>query len=153
MPEQPPTDSADHAENFAHRYAEDLVIVAGQVMMDLGIPNDQMGARDPDRNSERHSFFPGDRSGGCISPAGQITLDSAVMNPHAMDGPYGEECGHLWRKSRLTDRMQAVIAHEMAEHVYGDHELAPIAAPETELPISHRARGILRAMESGWRGK
>lgn len=151
--DQPPTDPADHAEDFSRRYAEDLDIVAGQVMMDLGIPNNQMGARDPDRNSEHHSFFPGERSGGSISDAGQINVDSAVMNPFAMDGPYGEECGNLWRKSRLPDRIQAIIAHERAEHEYEDHELALIAAPDTDLPISQRAREILRAMESGWKSR
>ena len=41
----PPTHPAEHAQDFSRRYAEDLEIVAGQVMMDLGIPDDQMGAR------------------------------------------------------------------------------------------------------------
>jgi hypothetical protein len=49
--------------------------------------------------------------------------------------------------------MEAIIAHERAEHEYGDHELALIAGPETDLPISERAREILRAQESGWRGR
>ncbi len=150
--DKPPTDPADHAEDFSRRYADDLDIIAGQVMLDLGIPNDQIGARDPERNSEHHSFFPGERSGGSISPAGQITVDSAVMNPNARDGPYGDECAKLWRESKLPDRIQAVIAHEKAEHEYRDHELALIAAPATELPISQRATEILRAMEAGWRG-
>ena len=45
----------------------------------------------------------------------------------------------------------AIIAHELAEHQYnGDHELALIAGPETELPISHEARELLRQMERGW---
>ena len=153
MTDTPPTDPADHAENFSRRYAEELDIASGQVMMDLGLSKDEMGARDPSRNREHHSFFPGERDCGGISPMGQINLDSGVMNPAAMDGPYGEECSALWRKSRLRDRMQAIIAHEKAEKEYGDHELALIAAPETELPISHRAREITRAMEKGWKGR
>jgi hypothetical protein len=52
----------------------------------------------------------------------------------------------------LPDRIQAIIAHEKAEHEHDDHELALIAAPETDLPISKRAKEILRAMESGWKG-
>jgi hypothetical protein len=71
----------NHAEDFRRRYAEDLQILAGQAMMDLGIPDDQMGARDPDRNRERHSFFPSERTGGSVSPAGRVTLDSGLMNP------------------------------------------------------------------------
>jgi hypothetical protein len=147
-----PADPADHALEFAHRYAEDLDIIAGQVMLDLGISDNQIGARDPERGGEHHSFFPGESSGGSISPSGQITVNSAVLNPIVMDGPYGEECGQLWRRSRLADHIQAIIAHERAEDEYGDHELARIAAPETMLPISQRARMILRAMESGWSG-
>jgi hypothetical protein len=153
MTEKPPSDPADHAADFSRRYSEDLDVASGQVMIDLGLADNEMGARDPDRNREHHTFFPNERSCGGISPAGQINLDSGVMNPAAMDGPYGEACGELWRKSRLRDRMQAIVAHEKAESEYdGDHELALIAAPETELPITRRARAILRAMEAGWKG-
>ena len=151
MNEKPPPDPADHAEDFSRRYARELEIASGQVMIDLGLSAYQMGARDPDRNSEHHTFFPGERSGGSISPAGQVTLDSAVMDPLALDGPYGGEAGALWRKSRLRDRMQAIIAHEMAEHEHDDHELALIAAPDTTLAIGRGARELLRRMENGWK--
>jgi hypothetical protein len=56
----------------------------------------------------------------------------------------------MWRRTRINDRAQAIIAHELAEHEYGDHELALIAGPETELPISRAARELLRQMEKGW---
>jgi hypothetical protein len=154
MPDRPPTDLADHAEDFSRRYSDDLDIVAGQAMMDLHIPNDQIGARDPDRNREHHSFFPGDRTGGSVSPAGQITLDSGLMNPDLMAGAYDEETREVWRHTRIGDRAQAIIAHELAEHEYrGDHELALIAGAETKLPISHAARELLRRMESGWKNR
>src|SRR3954465_2870002 len=113
MPEQPPPDPADHAQDFARRYAEDLDIVAGQAMMDLGIPDDQMGARDPDRNREHHCFFPGDRTGGSVSPAGQITLDSGLMNPELLAANYDEATQEKWRRTRIKDRAQAIIAHEL----------------------------------------
>jgi len=45
--ERPPTDAADHAEDFARRYAEDLDIAVGQAMIDLGLTDFQSGARDP----------------------------------------------------------------------------------------------------------
>jgi hypothetical protein len=154
MPEKPPTDPADHAEDFSRRYAEDLDIVAGQAMMDLGIPDNQMGARDPDRNREHHSFFLGEGTGGSVSPAGQITLDCGLMNPELLTAAYDEPTQKLWRGTRIRDRAQAIIAHELAEHRYdGDHELALIAGPETDLPISHAARELLRQMERGWRGR
>jgi hypothetical protein len=51
MTERPPSQPADHPEDFSRRYAEDLEIVAGQAMMDLGIADDRMGARDHTCNS------------------------------------------------------------------------------------------------------
>jgi len=153
MTEKPPKDPADHAEDFSRRYAEDLDIVAGQAMMDLGISNGKMGARDHTRRSEIHSFFPGDREGGTVSHAGQITLDSGLMNPELLAN-YDGETRKAWQRTRIADRAQAIIAHELAEHEYsGDRELALIAGPETKLPISHAARELLRQMERGWRGK
>jgi hypothetical protein len=148
-----PADSAEHAVDFSRRYAEDLEVVVGQVMMDLDLTRHEMGYRDPLRGLKHHTFYPSERTGGSISPTGQITVDSGVMNLEGMDKPYGEECGKVWRQSRLPDRIQAIIAHEKAEYEnHSDHELALIAAPETKLPISHGAREILRAMESGWKG-
>ena len=154
MTEKPPRDPAEHAEDFSRRYAEDLDVVAGQTMMDLGIPNDQMGARDHTRGSQIHSFFPSDREGGTVSHAGQITLDSGLMNPDLLSEGYDEQAQKAWRRTRLADRTQAIIAHECAEYEYGrDHELALIAGPETTLPISQAARELLRSMEKGWRGR
>jgi hypothetical protein len=152
--EKPPTDPADHAEDFSWRYAEDLEIDVGQAMIDLGLDGDEMGVRDPVRGLERHTFIPHEGDCGSVNHLGQINVDSGVMNPAVMDAPYGEACGKLWRRARLLDRIQAIIAHERAEHEYGHvHELALIAAPETKLPISHAARELLRAQESGWKGR
>lgn len=153
MPDKPPFNPADHAEDFGRRYAEDLDIVVGQAMVDLGVSDDQMGARDPDRNREHHSFFPGDRTGGSVSPAGQITVDSGVMNPALLDRGFDEETQALWRRTRLRPRVEAIIAHELAEHEYRDHELALIAGAETELAVSTEARELLRRMERGWRSE
>ena len=76
------------------------------------------------------------------------------MNLAAMDDPYGEACGKVWRKTCLKDRIQAIIAHERREHEYGgDHELALIAATETKLPISHAALELLPAQEAGWKSR
>jgi hypothetical protein len=113
-----------------------------------------MGARDPDRMSEHHCFFPEDREGGTVSIAGQVTLDSGLMNPELLTQNYDEETRRHWQRTRIGDRAQAIIAHELAEAEYEhDHELALIAGPETKLPISHEARELLRQMEKGWRGR
>ena len=154
MFEAPPPDHADHAEDFSRRYAEALDIAAGQVMLDLGLADEIIGARDPDRNREHHSFFPSERTGGGVSPAGQVNLDSGLLNPDLLADAYDEAAQSAWKRTRIKERAQAIIAHELAEDEYrGDHQLALIAGPETELAISHAARELLRAMEKGWRGR
>ena len=45
MLETPPPDPADHAEDFSGRYAEALDIAAGQVMLELGSADNEMGSR------------------------------------------------------------------------------------------------------------
>jgi hypothetical protein len=75
------------------------------------------------------------------------------MNPDLPANYDDEATQELWRHTRISDRAQAIIAHELAEHEYGDHELALIAGPETTLPISHAARELLKAMERGWRSR
>ena len=122
-------------------------------MLDLGLANTEMGARDATRNLEHHAFYPHEGDCGSVNHQGQINVDSGVMNPDAMEKPYGEACGEVWRKTGLRARIEAIIAHEQAEHQHGgDHELALIAAPETKLPISHATRHLLRAQEAGWQG-
>jgi hypothetical protein len=54
--------------------------------------------------------------------------------------------GKTWSSSRLRDRIDAVIAHEIAEAKTGSHEAAEAMAAETDLPVSTGARRILRAM-------
>lgn len=154
MSDKPPTNPADHAEDFSRRYADDLEIVAGQAMMDLGLADDQMGERDHTRGSQIFSFFPGDRQGGTVSHAGQVTLDSGLMNPDLLKDDYDEVAQRAWQRTRIGDRAKAIIAHELAEHEHGgDHELALIAGPETKLPIGYASMELLRKMESGWRGR
>jgi hypothetical protein len=67
-------------------------------------------------------------------------------------GQTDQSAQRTWKRTRLKDRVQAIIVHELAEHEYGDdHELALIAGPVTELPISHAARELLKRMEAGWK--
>ncbi len=62
------------------------------------------------------------------------------------------QAGAVWAKSRLRDRIDAVIAHEDAESLTGDHNLAEAVAPGTTLPITDGARQILRAIRGKLRG-
>src|ERR1700722_13241327 len=76
-----PADPADHAEDFAHRYAEPLDWLAGIHMEELGIPNDRIGSNDHHRRLYGRAFNPFERDGGGISPGGRINLDSGSFDP------------------------------------------------------------------------
>jgi hypothetical protein len=149
-----PADPADHAEDFAHRYADKLDWLAGIHMEEHGIPNDRIGSNDHDNGLIGVAFDPYERDGGGVSRAGQINLDSGSFNPDLLTKEYGKKAGTLWAKSSLDDRWQALEAHEDMEWRMGwDHDLALQKAPETDLPISDHARRILFEMRRGWRGR
>jgi hypothetical protein len=149
-----PADPADHAEDFAHRYAEPLDWLAAIRMEELGIPSERIGSSDHRHGLAGRAFNPYERDGGGISPGGRINLDSGSFNPNQITKQYGKRAGKLWAKSRLRDRWDALVAHEDAEwRMGGDHDAAVRVAPETELPISDRARQILVEMRRGWRGR
>ena len=81
------------------------------------------------------------RQGGNIT--GGITVNSGVLNPDLLKGSKG---GKAWAEESLKSRIDAVIAHELAEHRTGSHEQALAAATRTELPVTKGARRILRGM-------
>jgi hypothetical protein len=70
-------------------------------------------------------------------------VNSGVLNPELLKGQKG---GRLWRKARLRDRIDAIIAHEWAEAQYVNHEAALEAAARTRLPVSRGAKRSLNAM-------
>lgn len=144
MPDRPPPDPADHAEDFARRYAQELDYLTGDRMMELGIPTGQVGSRTP---GQGHAcFIPDERTGGGNDPAGGLTLDSGVLNPELLGTLPGNQ---EWAKARLRDRFDAAIAHEHEEaRRGGSHVEALRHAPDTELPIREGARHILRAMRT-----
>lgn len=144
---QVPTDPAMHAADFAKRYAEPLDYHAAQTMLDLGVPPEKIGDSDMEHGIRHAAFHPHRKEGGTVTPDGRIILDSGVMNPERLTAIYGPEAGKVWAASSLKSRMQAVIAHELAEYETGSHEAALKAAPETRLPIGEGARRILRAMQ------
>ena len=142
MPDKPPSDSADHAEDFSHRYADVLDYLAGDRMTELGIPTDKIGSRTPGHGHA--TFIPQERSGGGNDHLGGLTLDSGVFNPELLGTLPGNQ---EWAKARLRDRFDAAIAHEHEESRRGgSHVEALKHAPDTELPIREDARHILRAM-------
>ncbi len=138
---QPPSDPADHAEAFAHRWADRLDEYCVTRIDQLGIPHEKNGERHPRIKGKWRSFVPEERTGGFILKG--ITVNSGVLNPDLIKSQKG---ARIWPMARLRDRIDAIIAHEWIEHDLRDHEAALKAAPKTDLPISDEARRILRAM-------
>jgi len=141
MTEKPPTDAADHAEDFARRWADKLDEYCAIRMDQPGIPNDKNGEQDPNLPKTWRAFVPEERTGGYTSRG--ITVNSGCLNPELLKGKKG---GRIWPKSRLRDRIDSIIAHEWAEDQTLDHDEALKAAAKTELPVSDGAKWILRAM-------
>jgi hypothetical protein len=142
MPDKPPPDPADHAEDFSHRYAQEMNYLTGDPMTELGIPTNKIRYRPPGQGHA--TLIPSERTGGGNDPAGGLTVDSGVFNPELLGTLPGNK---QWAKGRLRDRLDAAIAHENEDaRRGGDHVEALNHAPDTELPISRGGRHILRAM-------
>jgi hypothetical protein len=141
MSDKPPPDPADHAQDFAQRWADRLDQYAALRMEELGIPSDMIGSDDRFRGKTWHAFDVEERTGGFITTG--ITVNSGCLNPDLLKGEQGSR---IWPTARLRDRIDAIIAHEYEEERVGTHEAALKAAPKTALPISDGARRILRAM-------
>ena len=141
-------DPAEHAQDFAHRYAVPLDLYSSIRMQELGIPEDRIGSSDHDHGIALCAFNPHERTAGGLATGGRITVDSGVLNPEQMsylEPPAPEACRH----ARLRDRIDAAIAHEDMEYRAGSHDAAVEFAPETDLPIGGRPRALLRAIRMG----
>jgi hypothetical protein len=139
--------------DFSRRWADRLDEYCAIRMEELGIPPQRIGASDPRHSIAWCAFNPHEDTGGSISMGGRINVDSGVFHPDLMTKPYGRKASKVWAKSRLRDRIDAVIVHELNEADHTSHEAALMAAPATTLPITDGARRILRAMERGWTGR
>ena len=146
-------DPAAHAIDFSKRYVEPLDQYVTVRMEDLGIPKDRIGSSDHDHGIDWCAFNPYEDTGGGVGTEGQINVDSGIFDLELLTQSYGKKAGKLWARSPLPDRIDAIIAHEISEADHATHEAALKAAPQTEMPITHRAREILRAMERGWKGR
>ena len=146
-------DPAAHAIDFSKRYAELLDQYVTVRMEDLGIPKDRIGSSDHEHGIDWCAFNPYEDTGGGVGAEGRINVDSGIFNRELLTECYGKKAARLWARSPLRDRIDAIIAHEISEADHATHEAALKAAPQTEMPITHRAREILRTMERGWTGR
>jgi hypothetical protein len=136
----PPSDPADHAEDFAHRYEFPLDQYCALRMQELGIPKHLFGATDFDGDGRWKAFIAHEREGGNITDG--INVNSGVLNPELFRG----KGSRAWSKARLRDRIDARIAHEYEEDRLGSHEASVKQAMTTLLAISGAARRIPRAI-------
>ncbi len=118
-------------------------------MSEAGIPDHQIGAPDYQRGGIKHAFLPGEIIGGSHGTGRRLFVDSGTLNPEPNAEDIGPEASRLWAKSRLRDRIDAVIAHEHLEAQGVSHHEVVQRAPDTELPITENARRILRSMAEG----
>ena len=112
-----PADPADHAEDFACRWADKLDQYCVNRMQELGIPDDKNGAPDFGGDGRWLAFQARDRSGGNITTG--VVVNSGCLKPELLKG---RKVGRIWPKARLRDRIDAIIAHEWEEDRLGSHE-------------------------------
>ncbi len=141
MTDKPPTDPADHAEDFAHRYEFPLDQYCAIRMAELGIPEHLHGATDFSGDGRWKAFIAHGRSGGNLTDG--ISVNSGCLNPELLKGNPGVR---VFAKARLRDRIDAIIAHEYEEDRLCTHEAALKYGAKTALPVTDGARRILRAM-------
>jgi hypothetical protein len=141
MTERPPETPADHAEQFAHDWADRLELYCTERMQALGIHPDMIGQPDYDGDGRWRAFNPYGRKGGENTTG--VVVDSGVLNPELMKNQKG---GRIWPRLRLRDRIDAIISHEYEELRHGGrHDAAIDAAAKTDLPISREALRLNRA--------
>jgi len=147
-----PADPAEHASQFAIEYADFLERYVEGRMHALDIPDDRIGFSDRLHGVPWRVFFPHETTGGGFMGV-RIGVDSGVFNPELLAKPYGPEASDLWAKSRLRDRIDAIIAHELEEAAGLSHRSAIKRAENTPLAVTEGTRRILRAMAEAERKK
>ena len=88
---QVPAESAEHAVDFSHRWADKLDHYAAVRMEELGIPSQRIGSSDHDHGIASFAFNPYERDGGGISTGGRINLDSVRTQSRFADREIRQE--------------------------------------------------------------
>ena len=144
-----PSDPAEHASQFAHRWTDRLERYVEGRMHALDIPEDQMGASDPNHQNPWR-IFPDERIGGSVVLGGRIYVDSGVLNPQLLADHPEPRAAEVWAKATLRDRIDAIIAHEITESETRDHAAAEARAEHDT--VNHRGSQAHLAGD-GWSGR
>ena len=108
-------DSAKDAVSFSRRWVDRLEYHVEGRMHALDVPEHQVGMSDHKNHVEWRTFFPDEMTGGGNGPGSRINVDSGVMNLDLLVKDYNEHASKLWAASRLKDRIDAIIIHELSE--------------------------------------
>lgn len=144
-----PTDIAQHARAVAREWDDVGEAFVQKTMRELGIPDHRIGAPDYEQGGVTRAFLSEETRGGTNDLAGRLYVDSGSLNPMLNADAIGPAAQKLWEKSRLRDRIEAVIAHEDLESRGMLDDEVVQRAPDTNLPIGANARKILRSMADG----
>jgi hypothetical protein len=147
MTDKPPRRLAEHAKDFALRWADRLDQYAATRMEELGIPVERIGSSDHRHGIAWCAFNPYEGVGGGVSPDGRINLDGGLLNPGLMV-KFGRKADAAWRRAAVRTRGDVIIAHEWEEGNGYSHDEAIVRAPDTELPISLAARELARMISA-----
>jgi hypothetical protein len=140
-----PKEIAEQARAVARAWEDVGETYVQNRMRELGIPDHEIGAPDYNRRGERQAFLPDEVEGGSNDLHRRLYVDSGVLNLELNARVNGPEATQVWAKSRLRDRIDAVIAHEHLEAQGIPHNEVVLRAADSLLPISENARRILRA--------
>src|SRR5208337_2507049 len=110
-----PADPALHAKEVAREWEDVAESYIQERMRQLGIPDHQIGAPDYQRGGVRRVFLADEAIGGSYGTGRRLFVDSGVLNPELNAEVIGSEASKAWAKSRLRDRIEAVIVHEHLE--------------------------------------
>ncbi len=95
MPDNPPLDPPEHAQDFAERWADRHDQHAAERMERLGIPPEQIGTSDHASSVSWRAFFARERAGGNVTADGRINVDSGVLNPDLLAEAYGQDASRI----------------------------------------------------------
>jgi len=132
---------AEHASQVAREWEDVGERYVRRRMKALGVPDNQIGQPDYGGDGRLRVFDPYEVQGGANTTG--VVVDSGVLNPELLQGERGQR---IWPKTRLRDRIDAIIGHEYEElSAGGNHAKAVKATATTKLPISDEARRLNRA--------
>ena len=136
-----PADPGLHAQQIAREWEDVGERYVRRRNRELGILEHMNGQPDYAGDGRWRAFDPNTRTGG--QNTASVNINSDVLNPDLLEGEKG---GRIWPKTRLKDRIDAIIAHEYEELMpEGRHVNALKEAARTKLPISDEARRLNRA--------